>query len=248
MRAHPRHLLVASCALVLIAAAPDQRVSHVEAQLRTAKDPRVRAQAALMLGTLKTPQALTPLCAALDDTSPLVRSAAAKALGTLGSPDGKPCLRKRAEDADASVRTDVTAALAALEAPKVKLQAYVALGAVEDRNGKLGAKVVELAKKELEAALGATPGLLIAPKDESRAAAAEVLKRQKLKGFMITIAMEAQADGGVRMDALCMTYPERRLIGQSTVSASGADADDLIRALAPAVIENAGKLVKWSSP
>jgi hypothetical protein len=248
MSAHLKHTCLAASALLLLAASPDDRLSRVEGQLRTGKDPRVRAQAALVLATLKAPQALTPLCAALEDTSPLVRSAAAKALGTLGSADAKVCLRKRLDDADGAVRADVVSALAALDPPKVKPLSYVALGAIEDRNGKLGAKMVDLAKAEIQTALAGTPGLLLAPKDESRAAAAEVLKKQKLKGFMITVALEAQADGGVRMDALCMTYPERRLIGQSTVTASGAGADDLIRALAPAAVESAGKLVKWSTP
>jgi len=46
-------------------AGADGRLDFAAAQLATAKDPRLRAQAALVLAALKSPAALAPLCASL---------------------------------------------------------------------------------------------------------------------------------------------------------------------------------------
>ncbi len=54
-------------------AEPDPRIAYLSRQLATATDPRVRAQAALTLGTTEAPGALEPLCGALQDPVPLVR-------------------------------------------------------------------------------------------------------------------------------------------------------------------------------
>jgi len=247
MLLRPRSILLVACALLLSAAA-DERLTHIVGQLTGAKDARLRAQAAMILVNFKGPEAVDPLCAALDDESPLVRNAAAKSLGTLGLAPAVPCLKKHRGDPDASVKAEIVAALATLQAPKVSPRIYVAFGTIYDKGGKLGDKMVALAESELRSAFAAAPGLLVAPKGETTAAGADIVKKQKLKGYMLNVALESLADGWVRMDALCLSYPERKLIGEVAVSAHGADADDLIRALAPGLVDHTNTTLHWSSP
>src|SRR5215218_4816529 len=71
-------LLAPSAALAQV----DGRIAYLSRQLERGKDPRVRAQSALVLGATEDPDALAPLCKALADPSELVRAAAARSLGT----------------------------------------------------------------------------------------------------------------------------------------------------------------------
>ena len=234
--------------LLLCGAAPDERLSHVVGQLTGASDPRARAQAALLLARFTAGQAAEPLCNALDDPSTLVRGAAAKALGALRASQAASCLARHRDDHDPAVKAEVAAALAALQAPTGKARVYVALGAVLDKSGKLGQAAVDLAERELRAALAAADGVQVAPRDEARAAGDELIRKRGLKGFVLNVVLEEVPDGTVRMDALCLTFSDRKLLGQVTVGAKGARAEELIRALAPALVDRAGKTLEWSSP
>lgn len=231
-----------------LCAAADERLSHVLKQLTEAKDPRLRAQAAMILANFKPAEVLKPLCAALNDASPLVRTAAAKSLGAQGSENAAACLKKHKADPDTGAKTEIESALAAITLKAKPATLYLALGKIYDKGGSLGEKRVRLADSELRGAIAAAPGVLLAPKNETAVAAAEVVKKKKLKGFMLNVALEKLSDGGVRMAALCLSYPERKLIGEVAVSARGADTDDLLRALAPALFENANSAFHWSSP
>src|SRR4051794_1431745 len=83
-------------------------------QLTTARDARLRAQSALMLGAMQETEAMQPLCGALGDDSGLVKSAAAKALAQLGETSALSCLKSHERDGDAEVSSAVRDAMTRL--------------------------------------------------------------------------------------------------------------------------------------
>jgi hypothetical protein len=227
-------------------AGADGRLDFAAAQLATAKDPRLRAQAALVLAALKSPAALAPLCASLEDPSPLVRTAAARALGTLGGAGALECL-KRHRDADAYSRAEVGRAVAALET-RARPRVYVSLGAIRDPAGRLGAAAEALAERELRAALAETGGVLVAPKGESLEEGCEIIRRKGLKAYQLSVSLKAEPGGDLSMAVLLLNFPDRTLIGDLALSAQGTDTEGLIRLLAPIAVERAAKTLDWSQP
>jgi hypothetical protein len=84
--------------------------------LRTGRDFRARARAALALGSSNDRSVTPELIQALGDPSPAVRAAAATALGRLQDPRALPPLRARLSDAEAGVRTEAQQAIRRIEA------------------------------------------------------------------------------------------------------------------------------------
>lgn len=239
-------IFLVPCGLLLMGAAPDGRLEFASGQLTAAKDPRVRAQAALVLAALKRPQSVPPLCASLADPSPLVRAAVARALGSVGGAGAQDCLRRH-RDADPASRAEVSAALAALDA-RARPRVYVSLGAIRDAAGRLGPGAEALAERELRAALERTEGVLVAPKGETREAAREVIRRGGLKAYQLSVSLKVEAGGVLSMDVLFLTYPERTMLEEVGLGAQGGDAETLIRLLAPRAVERAAKMLDWSHP
>lgn len=83
--------------------------------LLTARDARVRAQAATTLGRLRASGARLALETALGDRNPMVRAAAAQALAALADPAALPSLRAHQNDGDPGVRASVAQAVQHLE-------------------------------------------------------------------------------------------------------------------------------------
>lgn len=109
---------VASGLLCSSAHASDRR-KPLEETLRTDKDPAIRRQAAIELGKLADPEAMTPLIQfLLRDRSAEVRAACAQALGELGEAGAKPALRAAQKDESPRVQKQATAALKRLEQKK----------------------------------------------------------------------------------------------------------------------------------
>ncbi len=238
--------LVATGFLLLGAAAPDGRLEFARGQLTAAKDPRVRAQAALVLAAVKSPQAVPLLCEALSDASPLVRAAVARALGSVGGALALGCLRQHRE-ADPSARAEVSAALASLEA-KARPRIYVSLGTIQSWAGDPGSGAAAAAERELYAALAKTEGVLVAPKGETREAANEVIRRGSLRAYQFSVSLKAEPGGVVSMDVLFLRYPDRTMLEEVELGAQGGDPETLIRLLAPRAVERAAKMLEWSQP
>lgn len=124
----------------IAAAQGDARMVFLTKQLSGSKDPRARAQTALVLGASKDPLAVAPLCAALKDPEPLVRNAVARALGDLKNPSAAGCLKEARADADPDVKASVLKALEALTAAAVPAgpavgSLYVSLEPIVDKTG-----------------------------------------------------------------------------------------------------------------
>ncbi|MBF5044722.1 HEAT repeat domain-containing protein [Aggregicoccus sp. 17bor-14] len=239
-------LVLALLAPTAALAQGDGRIAYLSRQLERAKDPRVRAQSALVLGATEDPEALQPLCRALADPSELVRAAAARSLGTLGEPGGLDCLHARPSDPDAEAERARKEALGALQAARDRPpRFYLAFAGVADKSGQLDAALTQLAEARLRRKL-ASLGALLAPADESKANAKSVLKKRRLKGYRLSAEVLPGPGGGLKLALLCMTYPEQSLLGQVEVKASGAKPADLLKALAPRAVDEAAQTFEWS--
>jgi len=224
----------------------DPRIAYLTRQLESGKDPRVKAQAALVLGATNDPSAVSPLCLGVKDSSEIVRSSAARALLQLEELSAIDCLKAQKNDPDPAARAAIASALQKLEAIRNrKPEFYIALTPVVDRAG-VPSDVLKLAEDRLRAKLQKV-GALLAPSDEKKNAAHSVIKEKKLKGFMLMPELHSLPGGGIKLHMICLTYPEKALLGEVNVKASGGGAKDLIRALAPKAIDEAADTFDWSS-
>ena len=241
-------LLVATATLTVPPSAwADGRIAYLTRNLEKGSDPRLRAQSALLLAKSQNEAVLAPLCAALSDASEIVRTAVAKALLELGDLSAIDCLRHTASDPDGDVRAAVRKALAALEAIKNrKPELYISLAPLVDKGGGLSSELVRLAEDRLRTKLRLM-GALMAPPQESKSAARIVEKAKGLKGFYLVVEFYGEPGGGLRINIVCFTYPDKALQGEVNVKASGGKPDDLIRALAPKALEDAAETFEWST-
>lgn len=233
--------------LALVITAPaafgqDAKVAYFAKQLKSATDPRVRVQTALLLGSTGKAEAVDPLCEALKDGEAVVRSAAANALGELGL-GGQQCLKSASSDSDSSV---ASAARKALE----KLASAVAPGSlyfsVDDVKSDVGDDASKLAAQLLRQKL-TTMGGTIAPQGESKAAATALVKSKKLRAFLLQ--PKVNADGsGLKFEILVMTYPDQALQGSFNVKGKGGKPEKLLKAMVPRVIDDAADELRWKEP
>lgn len=107
-------VLLAILVLLDVSALAQERSTLVR-MLAEARDFRVRARAALALGSTGDSSAVSPLATALrEDDSAAVRAAAASALASIGSAEALPALRAASGDSSSDVREAADAAIRAL--------------------------------------------------------------------------------------------------------------------------------------
>jgi hypothetical protein len=238
-------LIVFALVTSFCAHAADGRMAFLKKQLEKGKDPRLRSQAALLLGASGEAEALKPLCGALADPDAVVRSAAARALEALADPKGVACLQARANDPDPAAKASIAKSLGALKGLAGKKPTlYVSLPAVESQGGAVAADVLTLAHDRLRAGLAAK-GAALAPEGEAKAAAHQVMKARKLKGYYVRVRLEPVGNS-LKLNLLCFTYPENALLGEVNVKASGARPADLVKALVPRALDEAAETFDWS--
>ena len=233
-------LLVLAWSAPAWASSADPRIAYLSRQLRTGKDVRVRAQAALVLGQSEEVSALAPLCDGLLDSSEVVRGAAARALEELSELGGLPCLERARNDRDPSAQAAVRRALGKLvELRDRRPWLYIALRPVK-LAPTMEQPLAELTETRLRRQLNQL-GARLAPADEPRTSAKRVLANQKMSGFSLVPELLEHGEKGLRMRVLCLSYPDERLLGQVEVKATGGRPADLVKALVPrAVSEVAG--------
>ena len=110
--------LLSFAAVVLVSqlSHADARTDYLVRILRTSEAFRVRAQAALSLGSVTPePQVTQALTEALRDDNPAVRAAAASSLGRVGDASSVAALRALERDSEPAVRTAATSAIASLQ-------------------------------------------------------------------------------------------------------------------------------------
>lgn len=231
----------------VVLAQVDARTASLSKQLGQGKEPRLRSQAALGLGSSDDPEAVKPLCAGLKDPSEQVRAAAAQALGKLKEVAGLECLKARKGETDAAAQAAIKASMQALQGLKEQApRLYVSFGGVKDKTGQLRPEVVKFAEARMRRKLMQV-GALLAPAKESKAAAQGVLRKHGIHGFRVQAELHDTESGGLKVRMVCIGYPDQALLGDVEVQASGAKPEELLKVLAPRIIEEAADTFEWDT-
>jgi HEAT repeats len=223
-------------------AAADARSEYLIRLLDGSTQFRVRAQAAISLGSVESaPDVMRALSTALSDEHPAVRAAAANSLGRLGDVKAIPALRSASEDPEGPVRLAIKSAIVKLESaarmsgvapepvksPSGPPRYYVAVAKPATRVADMPSTELDRAHQVLVDRLRQMDGVVIAPADESPAAVRKVLRSKSLRGFYIdsSVTTVDPKPGGTRVavSVIVATYPDRamRAIMQGTATALG---------------------------
>jgi hypothetical protein len=223
----------------------DARVTYLVKQLAGANDPRVRAQTVLLLGQTGSDSAVGPVCGVLKDAESIVRSAAASALGEIRSEAAVNCLKTAMGESDPGVRAAMAKALAqgALKTGGLYLQ----VDPVQDKVGDLPSNILALADQIMRDKLSSL-GASIAPQNEDKKSATNLIRARKLKGFQLRMQLlPGSTDKGLKVEMLIMSYPEQALKGSWNVKAAGGKQESLIKAMVPKVLDDAANDLEWKN-
>ncbi len=173
-------------------------------ELMQSDDFRVRVAAALYLGKTKSPGALAPLTAALDDPHPAVRTAAAAALRVLGNPDAiAPLTRAARNESAPATRSQMENAIASLKstpataAPAVKYA--VKIGSMKNLTNVRGDALGAVMERAAHTRAATIPGAVVV--DDDAAAARTHAPILVLDGAVLKMAEEKKSGGTVRFQA-----------------------------------------------
>ena len=237
-RARARAALVIAALLLApfysaTASADADRVKFLADKL-SSDDPRVRTSAALALGARNDDGAVDPLCKALGDSTEVVRQASAVAMKRLGRPAAVPCLRSRLDrESNDGVKIAIERAVESISAgsggggggggsdDKVKdnpsAKYYIALSTIANSTGRSQPEVESLVVKAIKSKLEAAGTIQIAPNKESAESAKDALKKRKMSGFYLAVAVDKfdYSNGNLRVKVKIgvFTYPGKSLLG-----------------------------------
>ena len=241
----PWFVLLALVSSVPAFAEEDARVTYLVKQLAGANDPRVRAQTVLLLGQTGSDGAVPAICGVLKDAESIVRSAAASALGEIRSEAAVSCLKTALGESDPGVRAAMAKALAqgALKIGGLYLQ----VDPVQDKVGDLPSNILALADQLMRDKLSSM-GASIAPQNEDKKSATNLIRARKLKGFQLRMQLlPGSTDKGLKVEMLIMSYPEQALKGSWNVKAAGGKQESLIKAMVPKVLDDAANDLEWKN-
>ncbi|MFM2417950.1 MAG: hypothetical protein RL385_2673 [Pseudomonadota bacterium] len=241
------------------AASADTRTDFLVRMLGTSSQFRVRAQAALALGSRpKEASVLTALSNGLRDEHPAVRAASASALEQLSDAVAMPWLEKARQDRDPSVRSAVAKAIQSLRAGRDRLPSvantiptpptdgasyYVAVGVPSAKALKLGDVLAKDLRTHVTTQVLQIAGVRIAPAEESTAEAQRVVAQRRLAGYHLESAvtsLEERSDGSIRaqVSVVVATYPGRdiraMLTGAATIVGGGQGNSDKLEVISAA--------------
>jgi len=259
-------------ACLLFAAVPvaraDARSDYLVRLLQTSTAFRVRAQAAISLGSgLPEPAVTAALTAALRDENAAVRAAAASSLGRVGDASAVAALRAVERDSEAAVRTAATTAIAAIQSRGTQgagvaagggttgggttgggttgsgpARYYVGIGR-PNVTGTLSPSVTAGLRGVVERRLATIGGIAVAPDGESVSAAQAELRRRSLAGFYldISITIESLPAGAIRarVSVVVQDYPGRNVRSMLSGSATISGASSADGTLLEAAIGSA---------
>jgi hypothetical protein len=242
-----RWAAAALCLCCSMVRADDPRSAYLIKLLEGSSQFRVRAQAAISLGTVEGSRtAVEALTSALRDTHPAVRAAAATSLGKVGDANAIGVLRTLDRDAEEPVRVAARESVARLSrvqpvtpreptepgpTPVGPALYYVAVAEPGTRLTSVDRQVLAQARSFIKQRVGQIQGVRLAPDAESAQDAEQVLKKQRLKGFYLDssiVSVEKKKGGETRVavSVIVATYPGRdmRAImqGAATVTGSGS--------------------------
>ena len=227
----------------------DGRTTYLIRLLTTSDAFRVRVQAALSLGRVEgNSEVVTALAKALGDDHPAVRTAAAVSLERLADPAALPELKRAKTERDAGARRAINRAIQALERvaktrprstggpteePQSGGRFYVGVGRPGAAAGSVDRGTLETTHRFLMTQVQNIQGVRLAPVNESRRDAEQVLRKSNLSGFYLDSSItqvEKNAQGlRVAVSIVINTYPGRSmramLNGAATVPGGSSDAD-----------------------
>jgi hypothetical protein len=223
------------------------RVRFLADKLKS-EDFRVRTNAALALGASNDELAVDPLCTALADSSEVVRQASAVAMKRLGRPKSLGCLKAReSRESNDGVKIAITRAIESISAggggdsgggadDKIKenpsAKYYIALSTIANSTGRAQPEVESVIVKAMRSKLEAAGTIQIAPKTESADSARETMKKRKMNGFYLAIAVDRfdYSNGNLRVKVKIgvFTYPGKSLLGNvdKTLTKEGVSSGD----------------------
>ncbi|HYO55616.1 HEAT repeat domain-containing protein [Archangium sp.] len=245
----PSHLvtLLLLVCPVMVLAQTDPQTASLGRRLKQGAEPQHRVQAARVLGESDDPEALQPLCGGLQDSSEQVRAAAAQALGKLKEVAGLECLKARKSETDAAAQAAIKTSIQTLQELKNRApRVYVLFGGVKDKTGDLRPEVVKFAEARMRRKLTQV-GALLAPAKESKAAAQGVLRKHGIQGYRVLAEVHSTDAGGLKVRMVCIGYPDHALLGDVEVQASGAKPEELLKVLAPRIVEEAADTFEWDT-
>ena len=247
-----RGVLVAAVLLAPLyptrALADPDRVKFLADKLNS-EDARVRTSAALALGASNEDSAVEPLCGALKDSAEVVRQASAVAMKRLGRANGIPCLRARLEqEGNDGVKIAIERAIESISAgsgggggggggdDKIKenpsAKYYIALSTIANSTGRSQPEVEAVVVKAIKSKLEAAGTIQIAPNKENSDSARETMKKRKMNGFYLAIAIDKfdYSNGNLRVKVKIgvFTYPGKSLLGNvdKTLTKEGVSSGD----------------------
>ena len=225
-------IVLSAALLSALPAAPsaqaDARSDYLVRLLQTSSAFRVRAQAAISLGSVTPDDAVvSALAPAVQrDDNAAVRAAAAASLERLATPSAAAlsALRAASRDRETAVSTAAAQALRSLErvassggggaasrggstssagsgSSSGPARFYVGVGTPGSRAESLDRSVLGSARDFIASRVRAMPGVEIAPDGETPRAATAVLRSRSLSGYYLDssiVSLEVRADGGVR--------------------------------------------------
>lgn len=222
------------------------RVKFLADKLKS-DDFRVRTNAALALGASNDELAVDPLCGALTDASEVVRQASAVAMKRLGRAKAVTCLKDReGRESNDGVKIAITRAIESLSAgggdsggggdDKIKenpsAKYYIALSTIANSTGRAQPEVEGVVVKAMRSKLEAAGTIQIAPKTESADSARETMKKRKMNGFYLAVAVDRfdYSNGNLRVKVKIgvFTYPGKSLLGNvdKTLTKEGVSSGD----------------------
>jgi hypothetical protein len=154
--------------LVLVSIARADRIDKLCNTVVTDPSWRVRLEAVVLLGRLRSERSVPALSRALSDDNPSVRALAAQVLGTLGNRDAIAALERATQDSNAIVRHRAKLALDKLQGrePSEEPSAlaspnavHIEIGGVASKVRKLSPEMTQRLREFMTRELEHTPGL-----------------------------------------------------------------------------------------
>ena len=75
----------------------------------------------------------------------------------------------------------------------------------------------------------------------------EILRKHGIQGFRLQAEIHPTEGGGLRVSVVCISYPDQSLLGDVELQASGAKPEELLKVLAPRIIDEAADTFEWDT-
>lgn len=93
-------------------------------------------------------------------------------------------------------------------------------------------------------------GATFAPQGETLEAAQGVIHNRNLQGWQLLVKLKAEevnGKQGLKLDVMCLTYPDKLLRGSVNVKAGGAEPEKLVQLMVPKAIGDLAQECEWAA-